>query len=75
MAYASTLVTYDQGRGMVGSGDHTEIGRISQLIFSVPSLETPLTRKIAVFSHTLLYAMLVLAAWGGGLVFARRTAQ
>jgi Ca2+-transporting ATPase len=63
MAYASTLVTYGQGRGVVVStGDHTEIGRISQMIAAVPSLETPLTRKMAAFSHKLLLAILALAA-------------
>jgi Ca2+-transporting ATPase len=63
MAYASTLVTYGQGRGVVTStGDHTEIGRISQMISAAPDLETPLTRKMAVFGHKLLVAILGLAA-------------
>ncbi|MBN2505982.1 MAG: HAD-IC family P-type ATPase [Verrucomicrobia bacterium] len=63
MAYASTLVTYGQGRGIViSTGDHTEIGRISQMISAAPSLETPLTRKMAAFSHHLLAAILALAA-------------
>ena len=63
MAYASTLVTYGQGRGVVtGTGDHTEIGRISEMISAAPSLETPLTRKMAAFSHKLLFAILGLAA-------------
>lgn len=63
MAYASTLVTYGQGRGVVtGTGDHTEIGRISEMISAAPSLETPLTRKMAAFAHKLLIAILGLAA-------------
>ncbi|HDH52935.1 MAG TPA: cation-transporting P-type ATPase, partial [Nitrospirae bacterium] len=63
MAYASTLVTYGQGRGIVvATGDNTEVGRISQLISAVEELETPLTRKIAHFSHILLYVILALAA-------------
>ena len=63
MAYASTLVTYGQGIGIVVAiGDKTEVGRISQLISSTEALETPLTRKIARFSHILLYAILALAA-------------
>ncbi|MFZ5758062.1 MAG: cation-transporting P-type ATPase [Thermodesulfobacteriota bacterium] len=62
MAYASTLATYGQGMGVVtATGDHTEVGRISQLISSTEELETPLTRKIAHFSHILLYAILGLA--------------
>ena len=67
MAYSSTLVTYGTGVGVVTeTGDSTEIGRISELIASAEVLATPLTRKIARFSHVLLYAILVLA----GLTFA-----
>ncbi|MUM78087.1 HAD-IC family P-type ATPase [Pseudodesulfovibrio sp. F-1] len=63
MAYAGTLVSYGQGRGVVvGTGNYTEIGRISGLIDSADELETPLTRKIAKFSHMLLIAILILAA-------------
>jgi len=63
MAYSSSMVTYGQGTGVVvATGDNTEIGRISQLISSAQDLATPLTRKIAHFSHILLYTILGLAA-------------
>ncbi len=63
MVYASTLVTYGQGKGIVTAiGNHTEVGRISEMIASVDELATPLTRKIARFSHILLYAILAMAA-------------
>jgi len=63
MAYSSTLVTYGTGIGVVtDTGDNTEIGRISELIASAEVLATPLTRKIARFSHLLLYVILGLAA-------------
>jgi len=63
MGYASTLVTYGQGRGVVvATGDHTEIGRISEMISAAPNLETPLTRKMAAFGHKLLILILGLAA-------------
>ena len=63
MAYASTLVTYGQAKGIVTStGDQTEIGLISEMISAVPSLETPLTRKMAAFSSKLLVLILGLAA-------------
>ncbi|MBN1994301.1 MAG: cation-transporting P-type ATPase [Anaerolineae bacterium] len=63
MVYASTLVTYGQGVGVVtATGDDTEVGRISRLISEAQELETPLTRKIAGFSRLLLYAVLALAA-------------
>lgn len=63
MLYSSTLVTYGTGLGIViATGDDTEIGCISQLITSAEILETPLTRKIAKFSHILLIVILGLAA-------------
>ena len=59
MAYAGTLVSYGQGRGLVvATGNATEIGRISGLMDAAEDLETPLTRKIAHFSHRLLVASL-----------------
>jgi cation-transporting ATPase F len=71
MAYASTLVTYGTGTGIVtGTGDRTEIGRISKLLSEAIELETPLTRKISQFSKVLLVVILVLAAatFGFGLL-------
>ncbi len=63
MAYAGSLVTYGQGRGVVVAiGDATETGRISQLVAQAADLSTPLTRKIGEFSHFLLYVILALAA-------------
>ncbi len=63
MLYSSTLVTYGTGLGViVATGDDTEIGRISELISSAQVLATPLTRKIATFSHVLLFVILGLAA-------------
>ena len=62
MAYMSTLVTGGTGRGIVvGTGDGTEIGRISELIATAEVLATPLTRKIARFSGILLYVIVGLA--------------
>jgi cation-transporting P-type ATPase F len=62
MAYASTLITFGQGWGVVvATGDATEIGRISQLISSAKGVVTPLQRKIAQFSHLLLWVILALA--------------
>jgi cation-transporting P-type ATPase F len=63
MVYTSALVTYGQGRAVVvATGDHTEVGRISELISSADNLATPLTKKIAHFSHFLLYVILGMAA-------------
>ncbi len=63
MIYSSTLVTYGTATGVViGTGDNTEIGRISELISSAEVLATPLTRKLAHFSGILLYVILGMAA-------------
>ncbi|QGY38926.1 HAD-IC family P-type ATPase [Pseudodesulfovibrio cashew] len=63
MAYAGSLVSSGQGRGLVvATGNKTEIGRISGMIEAADELETPLTRKISRFSHVLLLAILAMAA-------------
>jgi cation-transporting P-type ATPase F len=50
MAFASTLVTSGTGTGVVtGTGDWTEVGRISQLLFEAVELETPLTPQDCTF--------------------------
>jgi Ca2+-transporting ATPase len=64
MAYASALVTYGTGHGLVvATGDVTEVGRINQLIAEARDLKTPLTRKIDEFSKVLLVVILGLAAF------------
>lgn len=63
MAFSSTLVTYGTGMGVVVHiGDNTEIGKISGMIATTETLDTPLTKRITSFSHVLLYAILGLAA-------------
>ncbi|WP_421864286.1 cation-transporting P-type ATPase [Motiliproteus sp.] len=64
MAYGSTLVTYGTATGVVvATGDHSEIGRINELIATAEILATPLTRRISQFSHLLLRVILALAAF------------
>lgn len=63
LAFTGTLVTYGQAEGLViATGDHTEMGRIAELIQTADQLQTPLTRKITQFSRLLLYLILSLAA-------------
>ncbi|MCX8016784.1 MAG: HAD-IC family P-type ATPase, partial [Rhodocyclaceae bacterium] len=63
MAYAGTTVVSGQGAGLViATGAATETGRIAHLIGQAPSLDTPLTRKMAAFARLLLWAILALAA-------------
>jgi magnesium-transporting ATPase (P-type) len=62
MLYSSTLVTYGHGVGIVVDvGDATEIGHINNMIANADVLQTPLTQKIATFSHILLYIILAMA--------------
>jgi magnesium-transporting ATPase (P-type) len=62
MAYAGSFVTFGQGQGLVvATADATEVGQISQSMESRVSLSTPLTRKFAKFSSTILYGILTLA--------------
>ncbi len=72
MVYASTFVTFGTGTGVVvATGDHTEVGRISQLISSAVELETPLTRRIGQFSRLLLVVILILSALTFGIGLLR----
>jgi cation-transporting P-type ATPase F len=64
MAYAGSLVTAGQGKGLVVSiGQGTETGRISELVAESDHLTTPLTRKLEKFSWMLLYIILGLSAF------------
>ena len=63
MAYSGTLVVYGQARGVVTvTGAATELGRISSMIASVDTLQTPLLRQMAGFGKQLTIAILLLAA-------------
>lgn len=63
MGFASTVVTYGQGKGVVvATGDQTEVGKIQQSISRAEELETPLTQKIKEFSHLLLWVILGLSS-------------
>lgn len=63
LAYSGTLVTYGTALGIVvGTGDKTEIGRISSMLRTVPKLTTPLLKQIAGFSSWLTLAILTIAS-------------
>ena len=62
MAYPGSFASFGQGKGIVvARANATEVGQISQSMESQVNLTTPLTRKFAKFSRTLLYAILTLA--------------
>ncbi len=62
MGYSGTLVIRGTGTGIVvATGGQTEIGRIQQLVGEAVGVQTPLTRKLAVFSRWLTWLILGLA--------------
>ncbi|MDP1662402.1 MAG: HAD-IC family P-type ATPase, partial [Phycisphaerales bacterium] len=72
MAYAGSLITRGTGEGVVvATGDATEVGRINEMISSAETIATPLTKKIASFSHLMLWLILAVAAIAFGVGIAR----
>lgn len=64
MAFSGSLVTYGKGEGVVtGTGDDTEIGRISSLLGTVETLKTPLLKRLEELSRSLSVAILVLSVF------------
>ena len=63
MAYAGTLVSYGQARGVVvATGRGTEIGRINALLDDVAAGSSPLLRQIDRFGRVLAAVILALCA-------------
>ncbi|MGB0664414.1 MAG: cation-translocating P-type ATPase [Pontibacterium sp.] len=61
-AFMGTLVTYGVARGVVvNTGARTEIGKISQLVNTVPSLQTPLQAQLGRFALQLSVVIGLLA--------------
>ncbi|MBM3423190.1 MAG: cation-transporting P-type ATPase [Chlorobi bacterium] len=58
MAFSGTLVTYGRAEGVVvETGDGTQIGRISTMLGTVETLQTPLMRRLEEFARTLSIAI------------------
>jgi Ca2+-transporting ATPase len=71
MAFGGTLVTYGTATAVVtATGAGTELGRISALLGSAETLETPLTRAMASVGRTLTIGIVVvsLVLFGTGLL-------
>ncbi|HUV80845.1 MAG TPA: HAD-IC family P-type ATPase [Candidatus Bathyarchaeia archaeon] len=63
MAFSGTFITSGSGKGVVvGTGEHTEIGRIAELLKETRETTTPLMRKMADFTRLLVIAILAIAA-------------
>jgi magnesium-transporting ATPase (P-type) len=67
MAYSGTLVVSGQGVGVVtATGEHTELGRINQMLAEVSVVTTPLLQQVGRFGRSL--TLVILAA--GAVTFA-----
>ncbi|MGH8093239.1 MAG: cation-translocating P-type ATPase [Chthoniobacterales bacterium] len=76
IAFAGSMVTYGQGEGLViATGDNTETGKIATLVSKEVDLTTPLTRKIAQFTHLLVVVILAVAALMFAVAFWRAKAE
>jgi P-type Ca2+ transporter type 2C len=62
MLFKGTAVTRGSGLGVVtGTGLHTELGRVSQLVEEAESGSSPLEKKLARLSTQLVWATIILA--------------
>lgn len=74
MAFMGTLVLSGRGKGLVvGTGQQTELGKISEQVRRVKPVPTPLQVQLANFSRWLGYAILSVSALAvlTGLAFGR----
>ena len=63
IAFSGTFITRGSGQGIVvGTGEQTEFGKIAKLMKETRKIATPLQRKIAAFTKTLIIAILAITA-------------
>ncbi|MDL4841889.1 cation-translocating P-type ATPase [Aquibacillus rhizosphaerae] len=63
MVYSSSLVVYGRGSFVVtGTGEKTEVGKIADMLSTAEEKQTPLQRKLDVFSKKLGIGILILCA-------------
>lgn len=62
MAFMGTIVTQGRGKGVVvNTGQHTELGKISKQVSETEKAETPLQKRLNVFSRKIAFITLGLA--------------
>ena len=63
VVFSSTIVSYGYALAVVvATGDHTEIGRIGNMLGGVDEVTTPLLKQIEGFGKTLTYVILAVSA-------------
>jgi len=63
IAFSGTFITRGSGQGIVvGTGEQSEFGKIAKLMKETRKIHTPLQRKIAAFTKTLIIAILAITA-------------
>ncbi len=63
LGFSSSTVTYGRGKGIViGTGMHTEVGKIAAMIQSVPDTKTPMQQKLDQLGKFLGIAALIICA-------------
>ena len=68
VAFSGTLVTSGQGTGVViGTGDYTQIGQISQMVSETQGITTPLIAQMGRFGRLLAIVIVIFAALTFGL--------
>ena len=63
ITFSGTFITRGSGQGIVvGTREHTEIGRIAEIMKETKRITTPMMRKMAQFTKFLVIAILAIAA-------------
>ena len=71
--FSGTLVVAGRGRGVVvATGSRTEVGRIGALVGEAPTLDTPLTRRLAVVATQITGLVLAVAVGAFALAWLGR---
>jgi len=66
MAFSTGMVTYGRGRGIVtGTGMHTEVGKIADMLQQAVETETPMSRRLSQLGKLLGTAALIIC----GVIF------